>query len=156
MATPTPTPLPSTAPVGEVCLPVVNCLPVSGGISEGGYIVLLLLVAIIVVGIGVLALFWRYGAVILKNVQEAKAEAKAAKTQVQNSHDTNLRDNIDANDEKSHEKLNTIVTELQSIRADMTTRFDGVNERISGIDARVTGIDVRLNSRSGTISGKEV
>lgn len=135
------TAVPPSAPVGEVCIPVVGCLPVSGGISEGGYIVLLLLTLCIIVGIIVILVFWRYGAVILKNVREVKHETK-------NDHDKNLRDDIDEKDAGSHRKLDTIVAELQSIRRDMSSGFESVHGRIDGLDSRVTGIDVRLNRRA--------
>lgn len=154
MATPIPTPVP-TPPVGEVCFPVLGCLPIQGGISEGGYIVLLLLIAIIIIGIGVILIAFRFGAQILKASQEAREEAKAAKVQVQNSHTTNLRDDIDQKDAGSHRKLDVIVTELQAVRRDMTSGFESVHGRIDGLDSRVTNIDVRLNNRSGTIAGKE-
>lgn len=152
----TPTPIPTSAPVGEICLPVAGCLPVQGGISEGGYIILLVLIAVILlVSLGFFIIV-RYGSAILKAAREAREEAQQAKDQVKNSHTTNFRDDIDQKDAGSHRKLDVIVTELQAVRRDMTSGFESVHGRIDGLDSRVTGIDVRLNRRSGTIGAKEV
>ena len=137
-----PSPGPQATPIGEVCLPAVGCLPLSGGISEGGYIVLLLLIAVIIVGLGLCVVAFRYGAVILKNVQEAKHEVK-------NDHTKNLREDIDDKDVASHVKLDTILERIDALDTKTSGRFDRMNGRLDGVDARITGLDVRLNKRGG-------
>lgn len=132
---------------GEVCLPAVGCLPVRGGISEGGYIILFILVVAILFLALVFFITVRYGSAILKAAREAREEAQQAKDQVKNSHEKNLRDDLDEKDLKSHSKLDSIATELQSIRRDMTSGFEAVNGRMDGLDSRITGIDIRLNRR---------
>lgn len=131
---------PSPTPTGQVCLPVAGCLPLSGGISEGGYIVLLLLIAVIIVGLGAFFVAFRYGAEILKNVREAKHEVK-------NDHTKNLREDLDDKDTASHLKLDAILERIDSLDTKTSARFDRMNGRLDGVDARITGLDVRLNRR---------
>lgn len=125
------------------------------GITEGGAIIICTLVVLILV------LFY-FGRVLAKRLElflselrstraevtETKQVAEAGTFQVQNNHDSNLRDDLDA---KHDVVLETFVREMQSLRADITTRFDGVNQRIAGIDRRVDGLDTRLSRHTGTI-----
>lgn len=156
-----PSPEPDPGPTSRVCFPTGTCIPLSGGISEGGLIVLGVIGILILVLAIIAFVAFRYGNVILSYVKatqaeaaEAKREAVAAKTaaagaqeSITNNHQTHVRDDIDGN----QIEIVALVKALMSTVDRMSNDVGGMRSemrdvrRIAGEDRRrVNDLDARL------------
>lgn len=113
-------------------------IPIKGGITEGGAIIIMICLAIITLIVGAIFLVVRYGKRLAAFMADIKADTKETKESTVNSHGPNLRDDIDG-------KHQEIRRDIQLMFENMGDRFDTVNRRMDGIDGRVTAIDNRLN-----------
>lgn len=118
-------------------LPDVLNIPVSGGISEGGLIILSILLILLSLVLLAILVIWRFGNNIKNILHEVKADASTAKEQVVNNHTINLRDDLDNKAVVTEDKLDKILEELDSHRVNTNNRFDRMNDRITGIDNRL-------------------
>lgn len=128
-------------------------IPINGGISEGGLIVLLILACVLSVLVILLVLLWRYKknieewfSSIKKDVDTVKEDAAIAKEQVANTHDSNFRDDMDEKHTEVTQLSERILTIVNDGFLAIHQRFDTVNDRITGVDKRVSGIDTRINT----------
>lgn len=81
-----------------------------------------------------LALFGLIG----KLVVNIRSSSRAVEEQVQNHHDTNLRDDMDA----KHEK---VTKQLRAIDSRTSKHIELLGERINRVDDRFNGVESRLD-----------
>lgn len=120
---------------------IIN-IPVRGGITEGGLIIIGICVVIGALLILAIAIVWKFGSDIRAAARAAREDAAHTKNEVVNHHEKNLRVDLDEKDETQNKKLDKLLATVESTNA----RFDRMNDRITGLDRRMTGIDTRLNS----------
>lgn len=120
----------------------VITVPIRGGITEGGLIIIGIVLVVLALLIIVIIGLWKYGNDIRTAVRAARLEAAEANKQVTNHHSKNLRIDLDDKDTETHKKLDKVIETVESVNS----RFDRMNDRITGLDRRMTGMDTRINN----------
>lgn len=118
-------------------------IPIRGGISEGGLIIIAIAVCILALLILAITVVWKFGQDIRSAIRMVKADAAEAKIQVANSHSSNLRDDLDGKHEEIQNAIKELSEDLTDHSLNVNSRFDRMNDRISGVDQRISNLESR-------------
>lgn len=131
---------------------IIN-IPIRGGITEGGLIIIMITVAIIALIVFVMFILIRYGRRFSAWLAEIRADTAETKESTVNSHGPNLRDDLDQKVAALQKNMNAKHDEMQrnmdakhsELREDIRALFTNMGDRFDTANRRMDGIDARLN-----------
>jgi len=105
------------------------------------------LLGLVIIGGVTLVVTWLQTRPMRKSVRQVAADARETRDQTANTHDKNLRDDLDEKDEGVHAALANVIEELRETRRD-----------IGGIRSELRGVqdDVREVRKTATVTDRRV